>query len=211
MKNVREYEKDLASIRTMMERSAKFISLSGLSGILAGVYALAGAGVAYTIIPDPLAQSSYESIPATPADSLVPLLVVAAAVFVASIATGMLLSSRQAKKHGVKFWTSSSQRLLINVAIPVVTGGIFIFLLLLHGHYHLAAPASLIFYGLALLLGSANTFDEIRYLGFCQIILGLIATYFSGYGLIFWALGFGVLHIVYGVIMYNKYDKQESI
>ena len=211
MKNVREYEKDLASIRTMMERSAKFISLSGLSGILAGVYAIAGAAAAYAIIPGSLSQSDYERATLAPSDTVIRLLVIAAVVFVASITTGLLLSSRQAKKQGVKFWTASSERLLINVAIPVVTGGIFIVILLLQGQYHLAAPASLIFYGLALLLGSANTFDEIRYLGFCEIILGLIAAYFSGYGLIFWALGFGVLHIVYGVIMYNKYDKQESI
>lgn len=207
MKNVREYEKDLASIRTMMERSAKFISLSGLSGILAGIYALAGAAAAYSILPDPLSPTEYESRSPISNDTIFTVIAIAAAVLAASLATGLLLSSRQAKKQGVKFWSASSERLAINVSIPVVTGGILIIILILHGHYDLAAPASLIFYGLALLLGSANTFDEIRYLGFCQIILGLIAAYFSAYGLIFWALGFGVLHIVYGVIMYNKYDK----
>jgi hypothetical protein len=71
----------------------------------------------------------------------------------------------------------------------------------------LAAPACLVFYGLALIQGSANTFDEIRYLGFSEIILGLISASVPGYGLVFWAIGFGVLHIIYGVIMYNKYDK----
>jgi hypothetical protein len=97
--------------------------------------------------------------------------------------------------------------LATNVAIPLITGGVFILIMLYNGHFGLAAPASLIFYGLALIQGSSNTFDEIRYLGFCEIILGLISAFFPGYGLIFWALGFGVLHIVYGVIMYNKYDK----
>ena len=94
----------------------------------------------------------------------------------------------------------------MNLAIPLVSGGIFILIMLYTGHFGLAAPASLIFYGLALINGSLNTYDEVRYLGVSEIILGLIAA-FPGYGLIFWALGFGVLHIIYGGIMYNKYDK----
>ncbi|MBT1700273.1 hypothetical protein KK083_25525, partial [Fulvivirgaceae bacterium PWU4] len=59
----------------------------------------------------------------------------------------------------------------------------------------------------ALIQGGSNTYDEIRYLGYCEITLGLIAALFPGYGLLAWAMGFGVLHIVYGAIMYNKYDK----
>jgi hypothetical protein len=96
---------------------------------------------------------------------------------------------------------------VVNLSIPLITGGLFILIVLGTGHYGLAAPASLIFYGLALIQASSNTYDEIRYLGFSEIILGLISAILPGFGLIFWALGFGVLHIVYGTIMYNKYDK----
>jgi hypothetical protein len=207
MKDVQEYERDLASIRSIMERSAKFISLSGLSGILAGLYALCGAVAAYFIIHYPLSPLRYRIYSINEPAALVKLLLIAAAVLVASLTTGMVLSNKKAKKHGLKFWTESSRRLLINMAIPLITGGLFILIMLYNGHFGLAAPASLIFYGLALIQGSSNTFDEIRYLGFCEIILGLISAFFSGYGLIFWALGFGVLHVVYGAIMYNKYDK----
>ena len=207
MKDVQEYERDLASIRSIMERSAKFISLSGLSGILAGLYALCGAVAAYFVIHYPLSPLSYRIYSINQPAALLKLLLIAAAVLVASLTTGLILSNKKAKKHGLKFWTESSRRLLINVAIPLITGGLFILIMLYNGHFGLAAPASLIFYGLALIQGSSNTFDEIRYLGFCEIILGLISAFFSGYGLIFWALGFGVLHVVYGAIMYNKYDK----
>jgi hypothetical protein len=117
------------------------------------------------------------------------------------------MSSKKAKKHGVKLWSSASRQLLINMLIPLVTGGIFILILLSTGHFGLTAPASLIFYGIALIQGSSNTFDEVRYLGFSEIILGLISAMLPGYGLLFWAIGFGVLHIIYGAIMYNKYDK----
>jgi len=207
MKEVHEYEKDLASIRNMMERSAKFISLSGLSGVLAGVYALVGAGAAYFVAQYPVSPLDYRQYSINEADTFFKLLIIAALVLAASITTGILLSKRKAKKHGLKFWTASSQRLFFNLAIPLVSGGIFILIMLFTGHFGLAAPASLVFYGLALIQASSNTFDEIRYLGFSEIILGLISAAMPGYGLVFWALGFGVLHIVYGGIMYNKYDK----
>ena len=207
MKEAHEYEKDLASIRSMMERSAKFISLSGLSGVLAGVYALIGAAAAYFVAHYPISPFDYRQYSINERDTFVKLLLIAALVLVASLTTGILLSNKKAKKHGLKFWTPPSQRLFINLAIPLVSGGILILIMLFTGHFGLAAPASLIFYGLALIQASSNTFDEIRYLGFSEIILGLISAAVPGYGLVFWALGFGVLHIVYGGIMYNKYDK----
>ena len=206
MKEITEYERDLASIRLMMERSAKFISLSGLSGILAGLYALCGVAAAHFIVHYPLAPSQYPINSMSETESLLKLILIATAVLLASLATGFLLSNKKAKKHDLKFWTAASQRLVTNMAVPLIAGGIFILIILYNGYFALAAPATLIFYGLALINGSSNTFDEIRYLGFCEIILGLTATFFLGYGLIFWALGFGILHIVYGVIMYNKYD-----
>lgn len=207
MKEIKEYEKDLASIRNIMERHAKFISLSGLSGVLAGVYALIGAVAAYYIVHYPISPFNYRIYSAADPDKLWKLLLVAALVLVASLGTGLYLSNKKAKKHGLNLWSSASQRLLINMAIPLVTGGLFILIVLFNGHYGLAAPASLIFYGLALFQGSNNTYDEIRYLGFSEIVIGLTSAVYPGYGLIFWAIGFGILHIIYGTVMYNKYDK----
>jgi len=207
MKEVHEYEKDIASIRTMMERSAKVISLSGLSGVLAGIYALVGAVAAYFIVHYPIAPWHYRIDSVADPDTLWKLLIIAALVLTASLVTGFWLSGRKAKKQNITFWNNASKRLMINLAIPLVTGGIFILIVLNTGHFGLAAPASLLFYGLALIQASSNTFDEIRYLGYCEIILGLISAQLPGYGLIFWAVGFGLLHIIYGAIMYNKYDK----
>lgn len=207
MKEVKEYEKDLASIRTIMERSAKFISLSGLSGVLAGIYALGGATAAYFVVHYPISPFRYRIYSVNEPSALSKLLLIALLVLAASATTGLWLSHLKAKKHGLKLWNSTSRTLLLNLAIPLVSGGIFILIILYTGHFGLAAPACLIFYGLALIQGSSNTVDEIRYLGFCEIILGLISAALPGYGLIFWTIGFGVLHIVYGGIMYNKYDK----
>jgi hypothetical protein len=207
MKEVKEYEKDLASIRDIMERSAKFLSLSGLAGVLAGFYALAGAIAAYFLVHYPISPFRYRIYSATAENVLWKLILIAILVLVASLATGFYLSNKKAKKHGVRFWSPASKRLFLNLSIPLITGGLFIIIVLATGHYGLAAPASLIFYGLALIQCSSNTFDEIRYLGYSEIVLGLISALLPGYGLQFWALGFGVLHIFYGAIMYNKYDK----
>ncbi len=206
MKEIPEYEKDLASIRTIMERSSKFISLSGLSGVLAGIYALAGAIAAYFLIHYPVSPLRYRIYSVDEPGVLYQLILIAAIVLIASLSTGLWLSNRKARQKGLKLWSPASRTILINVSIPLVTGGIFILIVLNTGHFGLAAPASLVFYGLALIQGSQNTFDEIRYLGFSEIILGLVSAMLPGYGLIFWALGFGILHIIYGAIMYKKYD-----
>jgi hypothetical protein len=207
MKEIKEYEKDLASIRMMMERSVKFISLSGLAGVLAGIYALLGAAAAYLIAHYPISPFQYRIYSVRESDVMLKLLGVALVVLLASAITGVYLSNRKARKHGVHLWNTATKQVFFNLAIPLFSGGAFILVMLATGHYGLAAPACLIFYGLALIQGSNNLFEEIRYLGYCEIILGLISAALPGYGLIFWALGFGVLHIVYGLIMYNKYDR----
>jgi hypothetical protein len=96
---------------------------------------------------------------------------------------------------------------VINLAIPLAVGGIFCAILLYHGIVYLMAPAMLIFYGLALVNGSKYTLTDIRYLGLSEIVLGVFAAFFIGYGLLAWAIGFGVLHIVYGTLMYYKYER----
>jgi hypothetical protein len=126
---------------------------------------------------------------------------------VSSLLVGTLLTIRNSKRKGIKIWDNSTKRLLINLAIPLIAGGLFCLVLLFHGIIGLVAPATLIFYGLALLNASKYTFDDIRYLGLCEIVLGLAGSFFIGYGLLFWSIGFGLLHIIYGAVMYFKYER----
>src|SRR5688572_23731655 len=170
MKEIKEYEKDIASIRNMMERSAKFISLSGLSGILAGIYGLLGALAAYFIAHYPTSPFQERIYSIMEIDIVWKLLGIATIILIASIATCLALSQQKAKKHGIKLWSPASRTMLQNLAIPLVSGGIFILIMIYTGHFGLAAPACLIFYGIALIQGSSNTYDEIRYLGFCEIL-----------------------------------------
>lgn len=207
MKSASEYEKDLASIRQIMERSTKVLSLSGLSGVLAGIYALVGATVAYYLVQYPYSLLSYRQYSVQSDDMLLKLIVVAGIVLVASIITAFLLSSKKAKKNNESLWNNASKKMLADFSVPLVSGGLLVLIVLFTGHFGLAAPLCLLFYGIALVTISQFTFKEIRYLGFSEIVLGLAGAYFQGYGLLFWAIGFGILHIIYGSIMYFRYDK----
>ena len=203
----KEIQNELASIRNLMERSSKFISLSGLSGILAGIYALIGAGLAYNIVyRGPTRIYTSLSVHAFP-QSLYDLIFIAIAVLLLSVTSGVILTRKKAKRKGQAAWGKISQSLLFHMAIPLVTGGIVILIFIFRGYYGIVGPTSLIFYGLSLVSASNFTFTMVKYLGLCEIILGLIAACLPGYGLLFWAIGFGVLHIVYGSMMYFKYDR----
>lgn len=202
-----EIQDQLSSIRNLMERSSKFISLSGLSGILAGIYALIGAGLAYKIIYQG-SERIYTTLNLhSEPKSLYDLIAIAMGVLILSIATGMVLTSRKAKRKCQPVWGKISRQMLFHMATPLFTGGLLILVLIFRGYYGIIAPVSLVFYGLSLVGASNFTFNMIKYLGLCEIILGLIAACLPGYGLLFWALGFGVLHIVYGGLMYLKHDR----
>ena len=210
MENQEKHLENLTEIRSMMERSSRFISLNGLSGVFAGVFALIGAAIAHFYIINPFLNPE-------PSDHLwvslnlnyaaMRVAVIAGCVLVASLTVGYLFTSRKAKKKGLPIWDTTAKRLLINLMIPLATGGLFCWVLFLHGFFILIAPATLIFYGLALVNASKYTLHDIRNLGICEIILGLIATLVWEYSLVIWAAGFGVLHIIYGTAMYYKYER----
>jgi hypothetical protein len=209
-----QVHQDLASIRNLMERSSKFLSLSGLSGILAGIYALLGAAIAYRIIyinpinaDQPVRGVFYDGTIGGYVVTIVELFFIAVVVLLSSVATGFILSLRKARQTGQQFWGPSSKALVFNMLVPLLTGGVLMFLFALRGYFGIVAPASLIFYGLALVGAGNYTFKGVQYLGINEIILGLVAALYPGYGLLFWAVGFGVLHIIYGSIMYLKYDR----
>ncbi|MBD8488630.1 hypothetical protein IFO69_07735 [Echinicola sp. CAU 1574] len=199
-----KYIEDLKDIRDIMNRSSKFISLSGMSGISAGVFALIAAFVAYKTVYVEQVDLDYNTILIS-SDSIMKLMVIGAVTLLCSIAAGVLFTKRTAQKKKQKLWDYQTKRILINLAIPILTGGILCVTLLSHGLIGLIAPLTLIFYGLSLVNASKYTLGEVRSLGLAEIVLGLLAAYFVGFGLLFWAIGFGVLHIVYGVVMQLKY------
>lgn len=203
---------DLHDIKMIMERSTRFISLSGLSGIAAGFFALIASWFAYDWIYEYYVR--YNSIGRFEGKAFQELkwnlIGMAAMVVAAALLTAFYFTWRKAKRDRQNMWNLSSRRLLWNTLIPLATGGLLILAMLQYNEWRFVAPCCLIFYGLALVNGSKYTLSDIRYLGYFEIILGLINTQFIGYGLYFWAVGFGVLHIVYGIVMWWKYERKND-
>lgn len=208
MSNQEEQLNALSDIRNMMDRSSRFISLSGLSGIFAGITALIGAYMAHNELQK-YTKGTYGYGVDADTEIEANLIKIAFTVLVIALAGGFLFTLRQSKKKNIPFWGKTAKNLLINLAIPLAVGVFFIIALLFNfpSAIGLVASSCLIFYGLALINASKYTYTDIRFLGICEVILGLIAMFYIGYGLYFWAIGFGVLHIFYGLIMYFKYER----
>jgi hypothetical protein len=210
MKNDTKSIEDIKAIRKIMEESSRFLSLSGLSGVFAGITAIAGAIVAYFLILDN-GSIKYEDYirNLTMKEPLVlkwQLMADAVIVLVLSVLFALYFSIKKVKKDGKNFLTPISRRLLINLLIPLATGGVFAIVLLVQNNLQLIIPCFLIFYGLALVNAGKFTFSEIFYLGILEIITGLVASFVPGLDLIFWIFGFGILHIIYGLAMYRRYE-----
>ncbi|MBC8083826.1 MAG: hypothetical protein H7Z21_11495 [Hymenobacter sp.] len=201
----------LTEIRAIMERSSRFISLSGLSGVGAGVVALAGSGLGHWYLSREYGYTGYmRLLQSTPAERelVLPfLLLLAAGMIAAALAVAVFFTLRRARKGGQPIWSTLGRRLAVSLLIPLVAGGLFCLALFVQGAVGLVVPGLLLFYGLALLNASKYTLEEIRWLGLTQIGLGLVTILLPGAGLLFFALGFGLGHIGYGLLMYNRYER----
>ncbi|WP_025762512.1 hypothetical protein [Dyadobacter tibetensis] len=204
----------LNEIRELMEKSSKFLSLSGLSGVFAGIFALMGAAIAYIhfktdwlaeiLTPTGLSNKTGRS------QIILFLFLDGLLVLAFSLTFGIILTIRKARKRGLKVWNGSSRRLLRAMMVPLLTGGIFCIAMLYYGLIWLIFPTSLIFYGLALVTASRFTYSEVFYLGVSEIIIGCLALFMTSYAVVLWSVGFGLLHIIYGLAMHNKYDLERT-
>lgn len=212
--NEQQHLETLSDIKRIMERSTRFMSLSGLGGIGAGISALVGAWWARNILESYQAttgNNGYDYLGVRGGDIrfglIFQLFGVAMLVLICALAAGYYFTWRKARQQGLPVWDASARKVFINLAIPLVAGGLFIFGLLDNGQTTLVAPTCLVFYGLALVNASKYTVTDIRYLGIAEILLGTISLFNPYKGLLYWALGFGVLHIVYGALMWWKYER----
>ncbi|GAB3171477.1 hypothetical protein [Telluribacter humicola] len=197
----------LREIRTIMDRSSRFISLSGLSGIGAGLSALAGAAAIQWHLSsrDLQYQDLYKGV--AKQETGLFLASVAVLVLILAISTAVYFTTRNAHKVKQSVWNNQAQRVVVNLSIPLAAGGVFCLVLLYHQYYPLIAPSMLVFYGLALINCGKYTYRDIRSLGFFELALGLLTCFFVEFGFIAWTFGFGILHVVYGIVMYYKYER----
>jgi len=200
------YLNDIKEIKSLMESRSRFLSLSGLSGILSGIYALIGAFVANHLATNSNSIAYNDVRQGILSPIVIKLFIVAAVVFICALITAYYFTYRRAKGKQQKVWTKATYKTLVSFCIPFITGALVTIILLAKGQFYYIAAFTLIFYGLALYSAGVYTYKDVQWLGISEVLTGLLALMYAGYGLYFWAFGFGILHIVYGAIMYLKYD-----
>ena len=221
--NEQQHLDTLHDIKRIMERSTRFMSLSGLGGVGAGVSALIGAWFAGNLLNGAAVSSVAGYAPGYSAGDvsaygaasdnatlILQLALIAAAVLVAALSLGFYFTWRKARAAGLPVWDATARKVIMHLAVPLFAGGLFIAGLLYNGYAGLAAPACLVFYGLGLVNASKYTVTDIRYLGYLEVLIGVLALFNLYNGLLFWALGFGVMHILYGIIMWWKYERKPA-
>ena len=209
-------EKDISLIKNLMEKSSKFSNLSGYAIATTGLLALLGAVFVYFDLGISISEKyiSYAELinqtgNANSIDTKIKLLVIIASLILLTSLLILYVSAKlKSERHDINLFNSSFSRALKSLFIPVLSGGIFCGFLILHKMYGLVAPATLIFYGLGLISASKYSYNELELLGYLELLLGTLASYYMGSGLLFWMIGFGIGHIVLGVFIHYKYDKK---
>lgn len=200
MKDKQEYINDIAEMRSLMERSTKFLSLSGMAGIMAGLYALSAAFIVVATYDfNPQTITYY---PANTAN----VVTVAVGVLVLAVGTAIFLSSRKAGSIGEKLWNPTAKRMITSMLVPLLAGGILILYFISNSMAGILAPLTLVFYGLALYSAGKYTYKEVKSLGLIQVCLGLLSCMILSYSILIWAIGFGIVHIIYGIYMHYRYE-----
>jgi hypothetical protein len=215
MSNKKDQLEALSEIRSLMERSSRFLTLNGLAGVFAGIFAIVGTVAAYLYLDMKITDSGYYFHVRNSEGELNKGFIIfftstAFIMLLCSIVAASWLAVQKAKKNNLPVWDKTASRMLVALLIPLITGGFICLLMAYYGLFWFIAPMTLIFYGLALVNASKYTLSDIEQLGIMEIIIGLISCFFIGYGLLFWALGFGILHIVYGIVMYYKYERSSG-
>jgi uncharacterized membrane protein YjjP (DUF1212 family) len=196
--------KDLERIIEIMERSSICLSLSGLGGISAGIVALISASWAYYY----LLFCNTHDVTALQQK----LLLWAAVTFIVAFLSMLFFSYRRSKKMKLPFWNKPTRRLILSFAIPFIAGSFIILWVLNKPQYHfLLSPVSLIVYGIAMFCGSHYSTKETSYLAVSEMFLGCLTLWLpANYGLFMWAIGFGVLHIIYGAVVWSRYERKNN-
>lgn len=207
MNKANQHLESINEIRSIMERSTTFVSLTGLSGVMAGLYGILTFVIVSYKLDSMILDSNTIFRMITERELQLFLVVVAAVSLSVTLLTALGLTIRKAGKRGLGVWDSVSRRFALHLFLPLGAGGLFTIALAYHGQLQLVCPAMLLFFGLALLSAARYVQMDMLWLSLIEICLGLAASFWYESGLIFWGVGFGLATLLYGILMYFKYER----
>jgi len=179
---------NLQFIRETMERSAVFTSVPGYGGALMGATAVGAAIIAHS---QPLITNW-----------LIVWLVEAALAF----SIGFFALWQKSKNSGESLASVPAKKFALAFAPPIVAGIILTALFYYRGFFEFLPCAWLTLYGTAVVTGGAYSVKIVPTVGWIFVALGAVAAFAPARaGNLLMALGFGVLHIVFGSIVARRY------
>ncbi len=194
----------LREIKDIMQKSSRFENISGFSIIIIGIYAsivslgawlLLGKHEPYSWLP----TWSTDFALNTPGRTWTAILC-ALVLLVVSFGTVCLMSYFKTKRVNHRFvFDHTVRRSLWAFFVPAATGGLLCLAMLQQGHYGITSSFMLVFYGLALINCAHHTTSRLALLGYVELLLGIVDCFVVSHGILFWFLGFGLWHIIFGI------------
>ena len=178
---------NLRFIRETMERSASFTAVSGWAGVAMGVVALGAAAVAR------LQEAPW---------AWLAVWLAAASLSAAVAVGGMAMKSRSV---GTPLFSGPGRKFASSFAPPIAVGGALTLALFGAGQTALLPGTWLLLYGAAVVTGGAHSVRIVPLMGVMFMATGAVALALPGWGDVFMAVGFGLLHLVFGVIIARRH------
>ena len=176
---------NLRFIRETMERAGSFTAVPGWGGIAMGISAIIAAVLA-----------GKEQDPA-----------LWLRVWIIELIVAMLLASAtmtlKARRARTSLFMGPARRFAMAFAPPVMVGGVLTWALAWREQFELLPAVWLLLYGAGIIAGGMYSVRVVPIMGGLFFMLGLLALFLPGNLLL--ALGFGVLHIVFGSIIAWRY------
>lgn len=194
----REAEENLRVIRELMERSTRYTTFSGYSGVLAGTASITGCIITWL-----LQQGPSGLYPAR-----VPFLLTWSLVVLFAIGADYLLTKRHAARVGKHILSRLGQQMAFASLPGLGTGALLTLLLVRHHLLNEVYPLWMLCYGIAICAVGLFSQREVKYLGALFLCAGALTLVLiqgqPGWGLPMMALSFGGFHIVWGVLMARR-------
>ena len=200
-------------IREMMSKSSRFQAISGWSIVVIGLYAAVASAMAAAVIGVgdwlPCCENLQRfAVLNTPSRIRIAALI-AIGLFALSLLTVFVAAIIKSKRNNLRFaFDKRMCQMLVDFFIPLIAGGLLSMALVQQGHYGLTSSIMLLFYGLALVNCSHYTYPALRWLGYSELLIGIIDCFTMSHALLFWFLGFSVMHILFGVIYVIMFERK---
>jgi hypothetical protein len=179
---------NLKFIRETMERSTAFTAVPGYGGAFMGLTAIAASVIANS---QPLVND---------------WLTVWFSEAVLAFAIGLFAMWQKSKIAKIPLNSAPARKFAMSFLPPLICGVVLTFGLWRFGHFEAMIPAWLLLYGAAVICGGAFSVRIVPVMGWCFVALGAIAFLLpAGYGNLVMGFGFGVLHIIFGIIIARKF------